>query len=167
MADRMLTCHVFLCHLPFDHAPHNLTTLSRSRTLTNGTCAWLSMQLQIKSTREIMSDHGGHAFKFAVQEEERSQLWQARHTAYWACLAMRPGCGGYPTDICVPISRLSESITLAQKTCQVRACVLQRLVARAHPPAYTSCWVNRSRIVPGNLLNMPIAFLIASDEVMH
>ena len=75
--------------------------------------------MQTQAVQGIMREHGGREFRFAVEEEERSRLWRARHTAYWASLAMKPGCGGYPTDICVPISRLSESIVHAQQTCKV------------------------------------------------
>ncbi|MEM6988597.1 MAG: FAD-linked oxidase C-terminal domain-containing protein, partial [Pseudomonadota bacterium] len=42
--------------------------------------------------------------------EERNKLWQARHDAYWAGRAFRPGCTVHSTDACVPISRLAECI---------------------------------------------------------
>ena len=42
--------------------------------------------------------------------EARNKLWKARHDAYYAMLAWRPGCRGIATDACVPISRLAECI---------------------------------------------------------
>jgi D-lactate dehydrogenase (cytochrome) len=50
------------------------------------------------------------AFRYAYKQEERNALWKARHTAYWAAIASRPGFKGMPTDVCVPISRLTECI---------------------------------------------------------
>jgi D-lactate dehydrogenase (cytochrome) len=45
-----------------------------------------------------------------VTPEARALLWQARHDAYYAALAMRAGSRGWTTDACVPISRLAECI---------------------------------------------------------
>ena len=59
---------------------------------------------------EIMHDLGGSDFKWAVKTEERTALWKARHNAYYAGLAFRPGCRVLSTDVCVPISRLAECI---------------------------------------------------------
>jgi D-lactate dehydrogenase (cytochrome) len=65
---------------------------------------------QAEAVGEIAAGQGGHAFARAVTPEARAQLWQARHDAYYAALAMRPGCRGWTTDACVPISRLAECI---------------------------------------------------------
>jgi len=65
---------------------------------------------QAETVRAIASDHGAGAFRWASQLEERNRLWQARHQAYYAALALRPGAKGWPTDVCVPISRLAECI---------------------------------------------------------
>ena len=59
---------------------------------------------------EIAAEHGGSEFRWARQAEDRAKLWEARHNAYYAALALRPGAKGWPTDVCVPISRLAECI---------------------------------------------------------
>lgn len=64
--------------------------------------------------RALVEDVGG-SFAWATEAEDRSRLWHARHRAYWAMLAMRPGAKGWPTDVCVPISHLAEQIREAKK----------------------------------------------------
>jgi D-lactate dehydrogenase (cytochrome) len=65
---------------------------------------------QASAVEEIAADNGGTSFARATTAEARAQLWQARHDAYFAALAMRPGSRGWTTDACVPISRLAECI---------------------------------------------------------
>jgi D-lactate dehydrogenase (cytochrome) len=65
---------------------------------------------QAEAVGEIAGENGGLAFARALTPEARAALWQARHDAYYAALAMRPGCRGWTTDACVPISRLAECI---------------------------------------------------------
>ena len=60
--------------------------------------------------QQIASELGGGAFAWAAGHEERRQLWAARHNAAYANKALRPGCGMWATDVCVPISRLAECI---------------------------------------------------------
>ncbi|MEI5665361.1 FAD-linked oxidase C-terminal domain-containing protein [Bosea sp. CCNWLW174] len=59
---------------------------------------------------EIAAEFGGGAFDWATRPEDRTKLWQARHDAYWAARALRPGAESVATDVCVPISRLAECV---------------------------------------------------------
>ena len=85
----------------------------------HGTEAGVAEQTEL--VKAIAAEHGGDDFRWATTPEARTKLWQARHDAYYAALAMRPGSKGWPTDVCVPISRLAECIAetkrdLAQST---------------------------------------------------
>ena len=64
---------------------------------------------------EIARDLAGGPFEWATKPEDRSRLWQARHDAYWAARGLRPGAQALATDVCVPISRLAECVTAAQR----------------------------------------------------
>ena len=87
------------------------TTLAEAPTLFfefHGSPA--SVEEQAKTVQGIADDLGGTHFEWAARPEDRSRLWQARHDAYFACLQLKPGCRCFPTDVCVPISRLAECI---------------------------------------------------------
>ena len=86
-------------------------TLRESPTLFlefHGTEA--AVQEQAATVSDIAQEHGGNDFEWALKPEERSRLWKARHDAAWAALALRPGATSLATDVCVPISRLTECI---------------------------------------------------------
>jgi D-lactate dehydrogenase (cytochrome) len=63
---------------------------------------------QAELVQEIAKEHGGEDFQWATKPEDRNRLWAARHHAYFACLQLRPGARAVSTDVCVPISRLTE-----------------------------------------------------------
>ena len=87
------------------------TTLAEAPTLFfefHGSPAGVEEQAQ--TVQEIAGELGGAGFAWATRPEDRTRLWQARHDAYFACLQLKPGCRCFPTDVCVPISRLAECI---------------------------------------------------------
>ena len=74
----------------------------------------IAVEDQIRSVEEIAREHGAKGFKWASSLEDRNTLWQARHNAYYATVASRPGARAWTTDICVPISHLAECILETQ-----------------------------------------------------
>ena len=60
--------------------------------------------------RDLAADHGAQGLDWAEKPEDRTRLWAARHSAYRAILASRPGAKAVVTDVCVPISRLAEAV---------------------------------------------------------
>lgn len=69
-----------------------------------------SVAEQAQQAEEIANGFDGRGFRWATGTAERNRLWQARHDALWACLALKPGHRGIATDAIVPISRLDEAI---------------------------------------------------------
>lgn len=87
------------------------TTLAEAPTLFfefHGSPA--GVEEQAETVQAIAGELGGANFAWATRPEDRSRLWQARHDAYFACLQLKPGCRCFPTDVCVPISRLAECV---------------------------------------------------------
>jgi D-lactate dehydrogenase (cytochrome) len=90
---------------------HSRTTLAEAPTLFfefHGSQSAVAEQAAL--VQEIATDLGGQDFAWATRSEERNQLWRARHDAYFACLQLKPGARVFPTDVCVPISRLAAAI---------------------------------------------------------
>jgi D-lactate dehydrogenase (cytochrome) len=79
----------------------------------HGTTA--GVEEQAKLVQDIARDNGGMDFEWTTKAEERNRLWTARHQAYFACLQLRPGTRAVSTDVCVPISRLTECIVETSK----------------------------------------------------
>jgi len=65
---------------------------------------------QAGTVQGLAAEHGGSGFAWATRPEDRERLWHARHNAHFAALALRPGCRSWATDVCVPISRLTDCV---------------------------------------------------------
>jgi D-lactate dehydrogenase (cytochrome) len=74
-----------------------------------------SVREQAEQVGTISDEFNGGGFQWTDRTEERNKLWQARHDAYFAALAMVPGKSGIATDACVPISRLAECLLDTQR----------------------------------------------------
>ena len=73
---------------------------------------------QAETVQQIAAGKGGHRFAWATHPEDRKKLWNARHSAYFAALQLKPGCKAVVTDVCVPISRLAECVTATEADLQ-------------------------------------------------
>ena len=60
--------------------------------------------------QSLAAEHGGRAFEWKTNLKDMDELWSARHNAYFASRALRPGAEVLTTDVCVPVSRLAECI---------------------------------------------------------
>lgn len=74
----------------------------------HGTAA--SVREQSETVGSICTSLGGSGFEWTAFEEQRNEMWAARHAAAYAAMAARPGARAYATDVCVPISRLADCI---------------------------------------------------------
>ena len=69
-----------------------------------------SVKEQAETVGEICADFGGSEFEWTAFEEQRSEMWDARHSAAYAAMAVKPSAKAYATDVCVPISSLADCI---------------------------------------------------------
>jgi D-lactate dehydrogenase (cytochrome) len=69
---------------------------------------------QAVMAEEITKEFGARDFQWATDPADRAKLWKARHDAYWAAVASKPGYRGLTTDAIVPISKLAELIVGAK-----------------------------------------------------
>ncbi len=69
----------------------------------------------IKIVEEISKDNKGSSFKWAKDLEERNKLWRARWDVYYSVKALIKNGRVYSTDVCVPISKITECVNFAEE----------------------------------------------------
>jgi len=78
----------------------------------NGTEA--SVTEQFERAADIIAGNQGSGLQWAFDEDKRTQLWKARHSAYFAARALRPGTDCLVADVCVPVSALVDCVAAAR-----------------------------------------------------
>ena len=74
-----------------------------------------SNQENIKIVEEISKDNNGSMFKWAKDLEERNKLWKARWDVYYSVKALINNGRVYSTDVCLPISNITECVNFAEE----------------------------------------------------
>ncbi len=69
----------------------------------------------IKIVEEISKDNTGSSFKWAKDLEERNKLWKARWDVYYSVKALINNGRVYSTDVCLPISNITECVNYAEE----------------------------------------------------
>ncbi len=67
-----------------------------------------SVAEQAQQVEEIAKDLQGANFQWASGQEDLNRLWHVRHNVHYAVQGMRPGARVWGTDVCVPLSQLTE-----------------------------------------------------------
>ncbi len=89
----------------FPESPHLFVEFS-------GTEAGIADDLA--TTRELAEDEGASGFEAQSDPTTRAQMWDARHNALLATLALAPGSKAMTTDVAVPVSELAAAIERAR-----------------------------------------------------
>ena len=69
----------------------------------------------IKIVEELSYENKGSSFKWAKSLEERNKLWKARWDVYYSVKALINNGRVYSTDVCLPISKITECINFAEE----------------------------------------------------
>ena len=75
----------------------------------------ISNNENIKIVEEISKDNNGSSFKWAKDLEERNKLWKARWDVYYSVKALINNGRVYSTDVCLPISNITECVNYAEE----------------------------------------------------
>ena len=85
----------------FPEAPHLFVELGGSVAAVDGDLA---------TARELLESEGATALEAESDPTARSRIWDARHNALHASLALAPGTKAMTTDVAVPLSELAGAM---------------------------------------------------------
>ena len=69
----------------------------------------------VQIVEEISKDNNGGSFKWAKDLEDRNKLWRARWDVYYSVKALINNGRVYSTDVCLPISKITECVNFAEE----------------------------------------------------
>ena len=92
--------------MDFEFAPHLFVEFGGTEAGVEG---------DLETTRELVEDEGGTSFVAERDPTARARLWNARHNALMASLALAPGFKSMTTDVAVPLSELAAAIEAARR----------------------------------------------------
>jgi D-lactate dehydrogenase (cytochrome) len=75
---------------------------------------FLELSGDVDEVRELAEDEGASAFEAETDPTARTRMWDARHNALHASLALSPGSKAMTTDVAVPLSELAAAIEHAR-----------------------------------------------------
>tara|TARA_B100000963_G_scaffold328491_1_gene317087 strand:+ start:482 stop:1855 length:1374 start_codon:yes stop_codon:yes gene_type:complete len=75
----------------------------------------VSNKENIKIVEEISNENNGSSFRWAKDLAERNKLWQARWDVYYSVKALIDNGRVYSTDVCLPISKITECVIYAEE----------------------------------------------------
>ena len=75
----------------------------------------VSNKESIQIVEEISKNNNGSSFKWADTIEKRNKMWRARWDAWYSVKSLINNGRVYTTDVCVPISKITECVDFAEK----------------------------------------------------
>ena len=90
----------------FPEAPHLFVEFGGTESSVAG---------DLVATRELLEDEGGAGFEAESDPTARARIWDARHNALHASLALAPGTRAMTTDVAVPLSELAGAMGHARE----------------------------------------------------
>jgi D-lactate dehydrogenase (cytochrome) len=87
----------------------------RGTTFVESPHLFLELSGDVEEARELAEDEGATAFESEIDPTARARMWDARHNALHASLALSPGSRAMTTDVAVPLSELAAAMEHARR----------------------------------------------------